>query len=183
MSPLSELETVMMISGITEDQRQFYYKSNGHLSTIVAIILLLSLAWGSFMKVVIYSYFKSIRSKEKLINIFIMFDVIYHHIMYIIYIPTYAGILLTKNTPACMLKVMLNISVTSQSLCHFFTWIGWLKFNHSSASGFGMALFRVLCIRKTTWVKSKIGENKLILLIALATALISGLAIFLKIIV
>ena len=174
MSAVSNLEMLHIFSNITEDQRPFYYQANSSSNYTAAIILLFSLAWGSAMKAVIYSYYKNIKGKEKLVNLYIMFDVIFHHIVQLIYIPTYAGILLTRLSPTHLLNMALSKNVEPLNVCLNFARIGWFKFGYSSVSGLGIALFRVLCIRKTTYVKTKIGENQLLLLIALINFIASG---------
>ena len=175
MSSLSMNETLVLLSGITEDQRQFYYQLDGPSRLSAAFILLIALVWGSFMKYFIYSYFRSIKLKEKLFNLYIMSDVVSHHAVSFIYMSTYIGILLTKKPPAHFLNAVLNLNINALDACFNFWGIGWLKFSHSSVFGLGMALFRVLRIRKATWVKTRIGNNQLILLIALATAILTGM--------
>jgi len=174
MSDADLKEVLSILVHLTDDERPSYYKIRNFVNFIFAFILLISLAWGTAMKLVVYNFYRNVKITERPINLYILVDLLFHHVIYLIYVSVYATLLMTGKPPIYLINNVFKLNIKPESFCFFYGQVAWFAFSQTSASNFGIAFYRLLCIQKTTWVKNTLGDKKLLAYISILTFILSG---------
>ena len=145
--------------------------------TLLAAITCSFVVIGSCFKAIVYKFiFKQYKSKSfKPINVMILVAAIIQHTQIILLVGEICIVYLTD-------------SMTRQKFGEFSFMCGAIRFLfqigncYSFPGGFGLSLFRILYIKRSNWVKYKVGENNLMKFILFGGLLVSTLPILLPLI-
>ena len=127
---------------MTEDQRPYFYRLTTSLQIVLGSFCLLTSAWGTLMKSLIYNHFRSIKLTERPINIYVLFDMILFHCLNTFFVLNYTLIIFTGETPASLIRNITGINVSSHSYCSLFSYAGFFGMAYSSSGSCGLAVFR-----------------------------------------
>jgi len=175
MSKITPEELSTILTVMTNDERNYYLKMPRPLAISFALLLILSLLWGTLMKLVIYSHYKTVKTKDHPINFYILIDLLFDHAFYLIFIPIYI-IFLTAGQPiAHFINSYTQLDFEAGGFCHYLPVMSSFSLSRMTVSNFGIAIFRLLCIQKTTLVRNVIGEKNLLIIISVVSLILPGI--------
>jgi hypothetical protein len=153
------------------DERFFLLLLPEPQKILLWLILTWSLAIGSFAKIAMYSHIYHSKIKEQPINILILIEQVIHHvcnffISFSICISYPFGIL-----PGDFINLFFGNLFEKELCCLVFFNIYLINVSYLTADGLGIALVRLLYIKKGRWLKYTFGEIKLLMLTGLGIAL------------
>ena len=140
---------------------------------VIWLILTGSLAVGSIAKVKMYSHIFHSKIREQPINVLIFIEQIIHHICnffisFSICITYPLGFL-----PGEFFHLIFGNVIDKESFCLVFFNAHLLNVSYLATDGLGIAIIRLLYIKKGTWIKYSFGEIKLLFLTGLGIAFTS----------
>ncbi len=146
------------------DERFFLLLLPPHQKAMILFIMTASLVIGFFAKITMYSHIYHSRIKEQPINILILIEQVIHHICNIfisfsICISYSFGML-----PGDFFHLLFGKLFGKELFCLIFFNAHLLNVSYLAADGLGIAILRLLYIKKGTWIKYTFGEVKLLIL-------------------
>ena len=133
----------------------------GYLQTILCFAGWCSMAIGSYYRSIVYNHLSKEYKKKNLtpINILIIFSCLTNHL----------GVLMSLIYETLVVYYGENLeNITGYEFCSVVRLVFGFDIFYSFISGLGIAIYRILLIKRNQWVKYGIGEDNLLLLILLS---------------
>ena len=160
---------LVLINGIsTEEVPILSLKFETNLT--LTIIMIISLSIGTFCKSIMYRYSVSATKQNhewmhRPINVLTLASAVTHHITHF-----WSGLFFIASF---IFETPLE-RIMGHNFCEISYWIGLYGFMYLTVGSLGIAIFRVLYIKKNTFVKETIGEKQLLVFILLMSVIGCG---------
>jgi len=135
--------------------------------TILALLIVLSLTWGSLMKTLVYIFFKKHKILEKPISLLILVNQIVSHTLYIFVGLNIIFELCFGLVPTEFARQYLYMDIEITGYCRSFYFLSVFVLTYQIVGNSILAIYRTAYLKMTDFVRLKIGE-KVILFISLA---------------
>jgi hypothetical protein len=129
--------------------------------TILALLILLSLVWGSLMKILVYIFYKKLKILEKPISFLILVNQIVSHILNIFVGLNIVIELCFGLVPTEFARQYLNIDLELTGYCRIFYFLSVFLLGYQIIGNSVLAIYRTLYLKMTAFVTVKIGEEVL----------------------
>ena len=128
-------------------------------NTILALLLVGSLLWGSLMKALVYILYKKLRKMKRPMNLLILVDQVTNHSLNIyvglnLFIELYFGL-----SPTEFAKTFFDIEIEATAYCRIFYFLSTFMFVHLVIGNSILAIHRTIYLKRTNFVKIFIGEE------------------------
>ena len=133
----------------------------------LAMVILLSITSGSYYKSIMYRYVIVTNKQNsgwmhRPINVLILSSAIIHHFTHVT-----AGLWFLAN----VMSTIPLVDIVGFSFCEIIDVLGVFGLGHLTVGGLGIAVYRMLYIKKEYWVRYVIGEKRLLLFVMVTTHL------------
>ena len=144
------------------NERTFLLELSFFWKVVVWISVTASLIVGWIAKFVIYHHIFQKNINEQPINVLILTEQLVHHFCgNISLLSTSLSIPMGLSIGEMIEKYFGNI-ISGNTYCWFYFYVQCVTVAYRGIDGLGIAIVRLLYIKKGTWVKYKFGEQKLI---------------------
>ena len=158
----------------TENGESFLLRMPMFWRMTIGFANLISLSWGTFMKILVYRHFKTAKFWDRPINVLILIDEIIHHTTNTYFILLTSMWALTNTYGANLISEWTNYEINNYTFCKVFIIVGSFSFNYVSVGSFGICIYRLVFVTKTKWIRS-FGEHCL-LAVTVTSCLLFALA-------
>ena len=151
----------------------------GWLSSItksmLVTVLMTSLLIGSYFKSIMYRYVLTTKKENRSwlhrpINVLIIHGAIIHHVTHVGVGIWYSMILVSETHLSHLF---------GYNFCEFMDIVGLYGLGYLTVGSLGIALFRVLYIKRENWVRKVIGEKRLLIITLSASHIVGAILLFL----
>ena len=162
------------------DERFFILTLSKPLKIILWIMLAGSLIIGSIAKIIMYTHILKSRIKEQPINVLLFIEQVIHHMCNFFILFTICISLPLGISPGEIIDTYFCNIIQKEFICFLFFNAHILSVVYLAVDGLGIALIRLMYIKKGTWLKYTFGEIKLLCLtgIAIATGTMGLMSMF-----
>jgi hypothetical protein len=142
------------------DERFFLLQLSSLAKTYIWLLMAGSLIVGSLAKFLLYSHILNSKIKEQPINVLIFIEQVIHHLSHFYVLFAICISLPLGISPGEMFQ---NYFKGKDGFCWSFFYVHMLSVIYLGLDGFGIAIVRLIYIKKGAWLKYEFGEIKLLL--------------------
>ena len=139
--------------------------------SVLVIVIMTSLLIGSYFKSIMYRYVLTTKKQNRSwlhrpINVLIIHGAIIHHVTHVGVGIWYSLILVSKTHLSHLF---------GYNFCEVMDIVGLYGLGYLTVGSLGIALFRVLYIKRENWVRKVIGEKRLLIIILSASHIVGAI--------
>lgn len=172
-------ERFEFVGSMTDDERGVFLKLSFFPRIIFASIIITIWMFGSLMKFVMFKYLNRVKIVERPINILIVISQTSDYILNTAIIIYFVIVAASGTSFVNFINDQFDADFSSYSFCWIYFYLTFFWISFYDYSGLGIAIFRLLLVKKSRFVKKRKRSIKLMIFILLVSAIVSSFATFL----